>query len=50
MLLQLKHLDMATEERDVKDIATLTGGQVISEELGMELKDTTMDQLDAQNL
>ena len=27
------------------DIATLTGGQVISEELGMELKDTTMDQL-----
>ena len=29
----------------IKDIATLTGGQVISEELGMELKDTTMDQL-----
>ena len=29
----------------LKDIATLTGGQVISEELGMELKDTTMDQL-----
>ena len=28
----------------LKDIATLTGGQVISEELGMELKDTTMDQ------
>ena len=29
----------------LKDIATLTGGQVITEELGMELKDTTMDQL-----
>ena len=29
----------------LKDIATLTCGQVISEELGMELKDTTMDQL-----
>lgn len=29
----------------LKDITTLTGGQVISEELGMELKDTTMDQL-----
>ena len=29
----------------LKDIATLTGGQVISEELGMEMKDTTMDQL-----
>ena len=29
----------------LKDIATLTGGQVISEELGMELRDTTMDQL-----
>ena len=29
----------------LKDIATLTGDQVISEELGMELKDTTMDQL-----
>ena len=29
----------------LKDIATLTGGQVISEELGMELKDTTTDQL-----
>ena len=29
----------------LKDIATLTGGQVISEELGMDLKDTTMDQL-----
>ena len=29
----------------LKDIATLTGGQVISEELAMELKDTTMDQL-----
>ena len=29
----------------LKDIATLTGGTVISEELGLELKDTTMDQL-----
>lgn len=27
------------------DIAILTGGQVISEELGLELKDTTLDQL-----
>ena len=27
----------------LKDIAILTGGQVISEELGLELKDTTMD-------
>ena len=29
----------------LKDLAILTGGQVISEELGMELKDTTLDQL-----
>lgn len=29
----------------LKDIAILTGGQVISEELGLDLKDTTMDQL-----
>ena len=29
----------------LKDIAVLTGGTVISEELGLELKDTTMDQL-----
>ena len=29
----------------LEDIATLTGGQVISEELGLELKDTTMAQL-----
>ena len=29
----------------LKDIAILTGGQVISEELGMELKDATIDQL-----
>ena len=29
----------------LKDIAILTGGQVISEELGLELKDTTMDML-----
>ena len=28
-----------------RDIAILTGGQVISEELGLELKDTTMDML-----
>ena len=28
----------------LKDIAILTGGTVISEELGLELKDTTMDQ------
>ena len=29
----------------LKDIAILTGGQVISSELGLELKDTTMDML-----
>ena len=29
----------------ITDIATLTGGQVISSELGLELKDTTVDQL-----
>ena len=29
----------------LKDIAILTGGQVISEELGFDLKETTMDQL-----
>ena len=29
----------------LKDIAIITGGQVISEELGLELKDTTMDML-----
>ena len=29
----------------LKDIAILTGGQVISEELGLDLKETTMDQL-----
>ncbi len=29
----------------LKDIAVLTGGQVISEELGLELKDATLDQL-----
>ena len=28
----------------LKDIAILTGGQVISEELGLELKDTTLEQ------
>ncbi|WP_027438377.1 chaperonin GroEL [Lachnospira multipara] len=29
----------------LKDIAILTGGQVVSEELGLELKDTTMEML-----
>ena len=29
----------------LKDIAILTGGQVISEELGLDLKETTMDML-----
>ena len=29
----------------LRDIAILTGGQVISEEVGLELKDATMDQL-----
>ena len=29
----------------LQDIAILTGGQVISEELGLQLKETTMDQL-----
>ena len=29
----------------LQDIATLTGGQVISSEIGLELKDTTVDQL-----
>ena len=29
----------------LKDIAVLTGGQVISEELGLDLKEVTMDQL-----
>ncbi|MBR5947467.1 MAG: chaperonin GroEL [Clostridia bacterium] len=29
----------------LKDIAALTGGQVISEELGMDLKETTLDML-----
>lgn len=29
----------------LQDIAILTGGQVISEELGLELKDTTLEQL-----
>ena len=29
----------------LQDIAILTGGQVISEEVGLELKDTTIDQL-----
>ena len=29
----------------LRDIATLTGGQVISDEIGLELKETTIDQL-----
>ncbi len=29
----------------LQDIAILTGGQVISEELGLDLKEATMDQL-----
>jgi chaperonin GroEL len=29
----------------LRDIAVLTGGQVITEELGLELKDTTLDML-----
>ena len=29
----------------LRDIAVLTGGQVISEELGLELKETTLDML-----
>ena len=33
------------EEEMLKDIAILTGGQVISEELGLDLKETTMDML-----
>ena len=33
----------------LQDIAVLTGGQVISEELGLDLKETTMDQLGRAN-
>ena len=29
----------------LEDIAILTGGQVISEELGLDLKETTLDML-----
>ena len=29
----------------LEDIAILTGGQVITSDLGLELKDTTLDQL-----
>lgn len=37
---------MVTEERlCLRDIAILTGGKVISEELGYELKDATLDML-----
>jgi chaperonin GroEL (HSP60 family) len=35
---------MATEEM-LRDIAILTNGTVVSDELGIELKDVTMDQL-----
>ena len=31
----------------LKDIAILTGGEVISEDLGFELKETTLDLLTA---
>ena len=34
----------------LEDIAILTGGQVISEELGLDLKETTLDQLGRANL
>ena len=33
----------------LQDIAILTGGTVISDEVGLELKDTTMDQLGRAN-
>ncbi|KGP72692.1 chaperonin GroEL [Pontibacillus yanchengensis] len=33
----------------LEDIATITGGQVITEDLGLELKNTTMDQLGRAN-
>mgnify|MGYP000662440755 FL=1 len=37
---------METEEKAMlEDIAILTGGTVISEEVGLELKDATLDQL-----
>ena len=46
MLLQLKLPAMVTEERICSnDIAILTGGTVISDELGLDLKETTLDQL-----
>ena len=35
----------AASAEGLEDIAILTGGQVISSDLGLELKDTTMDQL-----
>ena len=41
----VKAPDMRQKKEMLKDIATLTGGQVISDELGMDLKETTMDQL-----
>ena len=34
----------------LRDIAILTGGQVISEELGLELKETTLDQLGSAHI
>ena len=33
------------EKQNAQDIAILTGGQVISSDLGLELKDTTIDML-----
>ncbi len=46
MLLLLRHLATATEEkRCYRILQSLTGGTVISERVGLELKDTTMDQL-----
>ena len=34
----------------LEDIAILTGGTVVSEEVGIELKDATMDMLGRANL
>lgn len=34
----------------LENIAILTGGTVISEEVGLELKDATLDQLGRANL
>ena len=43
----LRHLGYGDRRKEMlQDIAILTGGKVISEELGYELKSTTMDMLD----